>query len=113
MHPLKASPPQNPARLVISSAWIERDGIARVSGFGFLPGSLVHIWIFSDPVCLGALTVTEDGTFAGPMSLLGIPEGEHTLQVNGISFDGAERTADPEDTLHRRCSYEEPIGQTT
>lgn len=73
---------------------LERDGSARVSGFGFLPGSLVHVWIFSDPVYLGALTVAEDGTFAGPMSLLGIPVGEHTLQVNGISFDGAERTAD-------------------
>ena len=73
---------------------LELDGIARVSGFGFLPGSLVHVWIFSDPVYLGALTVAEDGTFAGPMLLAGIPEGEHTLQVNGISFDGAERTAD-------------------
>jgi hypothetical protein len=73
---------------------LDLGGIAQVSGFGFLPGSLVHVWIFSDPAYLGALTVAPDGTFAGPMLLVGIPAGEHTLQVNGISFDGAERTAD-------------------
>jgi uncharacterized repeat protein (TIGR02059 family) len=73
---------------------LELDGKAKVSGFGFLPGTLVHVWIFSDPVYLGALLVAEDGTFDGDLQLLGVPAGEHTLQVNGISFDGAERTAD-------------------
>jgi hypothetical protein len=73
---------------------LELDGAARVSGFGFLPGSLVHVWIFSDPVYLGALTVAADGTFEGDLALLGVPVGEHTLQVNGISFDGVDRTAD-------------------
>jgi hypothetical protein len=73
---------------------LELDGSARVSGFGFLPGSLVHVWIFSEPRYLGALTVAADGTFEGDLALLGVPVGEHTLQVNGISFDGVDRTAD-------------------
>jgi hypothetical protein len=73
---------------------LELDGKARVAGFGFLPGSLVHVWIFSEPVYLGALAVAGDGTFDGDVQLNGVPVGQHTLQVNGISFDGVDRTAD-------------------
>jgi hypothetical protein len=73
---------------------LQLDGKARVSGFGFLPGSVVHVWMFSEPVYLGALTVTGGGTFDGDVLLNGVPVGEHTLQVNGISFDGVDRTAD-------------------
>jgi len=72
---------------------LELDGKAIVSGFGFLPGSLVHVWIFSEPVYLGALTVAADGTFTGSLNVSGVSVGEHTLQVNGISFDDQGRTA--------------------
>ena len=72
---------------------LQVDGAAQVSGFGFMPGSQVHVWIFSEPVYLGALTVGTDGTFSGLMKLVDVEVGEHTLQVNGISFDGKERTA--------------------
>jgi LPXTG-motif cell wall-anchored protein len=72
---------------------LDADGAAQVTGFGFQPGTLVHAWLFSTPTYLGALTVTADGTFAGTLDLNGIDVGEHTLQVNGIATDGAERTA--------------------
>lgn len=72
---------------------LEVDGAANVGGFGFLPGTLVHIWLFSDPIYLGSLLVAADGTYSGPVDLIGVAVGQHTLQVNGISFDGKERTA--------------------
>jgi hypothetical protein len=73
---------------------LEKDGRGNVSGFGFKPDTKVHVWIFSQPRYLGALTVRADGTFNGDLSLKGIPSGQHTLQVNGFSFDNQGRTAD-------------------
>lgn len=72
---------------------LEQDGLARVQGEGFLPGTPVYVWLYSDPTFLGELTVQADGTFVGSMPLEGVEVGEHTLQVNGTSFDGKERTA--------------------
>lgn len=72
---------------------LEVDGAANVNGFGFKPGTLVHIWLFSDPIYLGSLLVAEDGTFTGSVDLLDVEFGEHTLQVNGISYDDKDRTA--------------------
>jgi hypothetical protein len=71
---------------------LETGGTAVVSGFGFLPGSLVHVWLFSEPRYLGATTVAADGTFRDTFGLDGVALGEHTLQVNGTSFDGQSRT---------------------
>jgi hypothetical protein len=73
---------------------LDERGSADVSGFGFQPGSLVHVWLFSDPVYLGSVTVDDKGTFAGSFLLQGVEPGVHTLQVNGTSFDGVARTAD-------------------
>ena len=72
---------------------LEQDGLARVQGEGFLPGTPVYVWLYSDPTFLGELTVQADGTFVGSMPLEGVEVGEHTLQVNGTSFDGKDRTA--------------------
>jgi len=72
---------------------LDRSGAARVSGFGFLPGSLVHVWIFSEPRYLGALLVAADGTYDGSFALDDIEVGGHTLQANGFSFDNAPRSA--------------------
>jgi hypothetical protein len=72
---------------------LEEDGSARTEGLGFLPGSKVDIWMFSEPRYLGQLTVAADGTFLGSVELAGIAVGEHTLQVNGLSMSGAQRSA--------------------
>ena len=72
---------------------LETDGAARVSGEGFLPGTPVYVWLFSEPTFLGEFTVAADGTFVGRVPLTGIAAGTHTLQVNGTSFDGVMRSA--------------------
>jgi uncharacterized repeat protein (TIGR02543 family)/LPXTG-motif cell wall-anchored protein len=72
---------------------LRRDGNALVDGFGFMPGTLVHLWMFSEPTYLGSLPVADDGTFRGSVYLAGIEPGQHTLQVNGTSFDGNDRSA--------------------
>jgi LPXTG-motif cell wall-anchored protein len=72
---------------------LETDGAARVSGEGFLPGTPVYVWLFSEPTFLGEFTVAADGTFVGRVPLNGIAAGLHTLQVNGTSFDGVMRSA--------------------
>jgi hypothetical protein len=72
---------------------LESDGAARVSGEGFLPGTPVYVWLFSDPRFLGEFTVRADGTFEGRVPLTGVEVGTHTLQVNGTSFDGVMRSA--------------------
>jgi len=72
---------------------LEENGSARVEGDGFKPGTPVYAWLFSDPTFLGELTVQADGSFAGSVSIAGIPNGDHTLQVNGTSADGKVRTA--------------------
>jgi LPXTG-motif cell wall-anchored protein len=72
---------------------LEEGGLAKVAGEGFLPGTPVYVWLFSEPRFLGELTVQADGTFSGGMSLGDVEAGEHTLQVNGTSFDGVPRTA--------------------
>lgn len=72
---------------------LEENGLANVEGEGFLPGTPVYVWLFSDPQLLGELTVQADGRFAGSVSLANVETGTHTLQVNGTSFDGKARTA--------------------
>jgi hypothetical protein len=72
---------------------LEQEGLAEVGGFGFQAGSPVYVWLFSDPKFLGELTVNPDGTFTGFVPLGDIAPGEHTMQVNGTSFDGLPRSA--------------------
>jgi hypothetical protein len=72
---------------------LEKDGLANTSGLGFLPGSRVDVWLFSEPRYLGQFTVAADGTFAGPVPFSGVEVGEHTLQVNGLSMTGVQRSA--------------------
>ena len=72
---------------------LETNGAARVAGEGFLPGTPVYVWLFSEPRFLGELTVGADGTFTGVVPLGDIAVGEHTLQANGTSFDGVARSA--------------------
>jgi large repetitive protein len=72
---------------------LEEGGGVRVSGIGFLPGSVAYVWLFSEPRLLGTVVVNADGTFVGTLPLGDLASGEHTLQVNGISAAGAPRSA--------------------
>jgi hypothetical protein len=72
---------------------LEENGQANTRGVGFEPGSQVDVWLFSEPRYLGALTVNADGTFEGNVDLGDINPGEHTLQVNGTSQTGSQRSA--------------------
>jgi hypothetical protein len=72
---------------------LEQDGAARTDGVGFEPGSKVDVWLFSEPRYLGQLTVSADGTFSGTLPLGDIEVGAHTLQVNGLSAQGVQRSA--------------------
>jgi hypothetical protein len=72
---------------------LEQEGLANVTGVGFEPGSSVYVWLFSEPRFLGELTVNADGTFAGSVALGDVEIGEHTLQVNGVSQQGSQRSA--------------------
>jgi len=67
-------------------------GGANIASLGFKPGTPVYVWLFSEPTSLGQLTVAEDGTSSGQVSLANIPVGEHTLQVNGTSLDDGVRS---------------------
>jgi len=72
---------------------VNNDGKIQTSGTGFSPGSLAHMWLFSDPVFIGTLTVDADGNFSGEMDVpQGIPLGDHTVQVNCETADGTTRS---------------------
>jgi uncharacterized repeat protein (TIGR02543 family) len=71
----------------------EQGGFATVSGFGFQPGTLVSVWIFSEPRLLGEFLVNADGTFEGVVQLGDLAPGEHTVQVNGTGANALIRTA--------------------
>lgn len=72
---------------------IDATGKVKVSGEGFVPGSIVDVWLFSTPYLLGQVTVEADGTFAATLPMpADVEAGEHTVQLNGISADGSARS---------------------
>ncbi|WP_177195003.1 fibronectin type III domain-containing protein [Parapedobacter indicus] len=65
-----------------------------VSGRGFEPGTVITVYVFSDPQVLGHIDVRPDGSFEGSLLLPNNLEiGKHTIQANGIvAGDGGERS---------------------
>jgi len=59
------------------------------------PGSRADVWMFSDAMLLGVVTVAEDGTFRLDVAVdpRFIGTGAHTLQVQGLGTDGYVRSA--------------------
>ncbi len=64
-----------------------------VSGGGFLPGSHVGIYLFSEPALVGTSEAGDDGTFS---QSVGLPEGTsvgpHSIVVLGVAPNGELRT---------------------
>lgn len=72
-----------------------RDEAAQVSGVGFMAGTRADVWLFSEPVLLGTVTIDENGEFSGEVGIDPdlIPTGEHTLQLQGVGQDGYVKAA--------------------
>ena len=63
----------------------------RVNGYGFEPGTVVTLYIFSTSQLLGHIPVQTDGTFNGTLPIPADLElGYHTLQANGVVRDTKE-----------------------
>ena len=73
---------------------LEQGSSFALAGDGFEPGSVVEVWLFSEPQLLALARVAADGTLTGEVPLDGwssggpIPPGRHTLQVSGVGADG-------------------------
>ena len=74
---------------------LNQSAVATAEGTGFLPGTLATVWLFSDPTLVDTVSVNEDGSFTSEFLVDGrlIAPGEHTLQVQGVGFDGYIKAA--------------------
>jgi hypothetical protein len=72
---------------------LNRDRFVQFSGSGFAPGSIVKVWLFSDPTEVSEVIADASGNFVGEAQLPeGIPVGQHTVQLNGLTEDGQLRS---------------------
>jgi hypothetical protein len=72
---------------------LNSDRLVQFQGTGFAPGSIIKVWLFSDPASLAYVTADENGSFTGSAQLpADIPDGEHTVQLNGLSANGQIRS---------------------
>jgi uncharacterized repeat protein (TIGR01451 family) len=93
---------------------LKPDGFVRVEGSGFQPGSLAAVWIFSDPILLGHLDVTDETTFDGNLPLPpGLELGPHTIQVVGRDQQGARRAANLGVILEADAEFPSAPGSVT
>jgi hypothetical protein len=69
---------------------LDRLSVGTATGVGFLPETLVTVWMFSEPVRLATVSVDGDGGFTLEflVNTTTIAPGEHTLQVQGVGQDG-------------------------
>lgn len=63
-----------------------------VSGSHFLPDSTAEVWLHSDPVLLGTVTVSQANTFREAFAVPRGVSGEHTIVVTGRGLDGQPHT---------------------
>jgi hypothetical protein len=67
---------------------------ASTSGTGFKPNSSVKVYVFSDPIYLGALQTDATGKFIGKLPVpANLNMGNHTIQVSGFTPGNVVRTA--------------------
>jgi len=72
---------------------LNADRFVQFSGNGFAPGSIVKVWLFSEPNELSEVLADENGNFIGKALIPeSVPTGEHTIQLNGLTQDGQLRS---------------------
>jgi hypothetical protein len=72
---------------------LNSDRYVSFSGTGYAPGSSVKVWMFSDPTSVTQVTADASGDFKGLAQIpADLPDGEHTLQLNGVNKDGQIRS---------------------
>lgn len=72
---------------------LNSDRFVQFQGTGFAPGSIIKVWLFSDPTSISDVIADASGNFSGSAQLPdNIPNGEHTVQLNGLSEDGQIRS---------------------
>jgi len=72
---------------------LNSDRFVQFQGTGFAPGSIIKVWLFSDPSSIADVVADSNGNFTGSAQLpADIPDGEHTVQLNGLSKDGQVRS---------------------
>jgi LPXTG-motif cell wall-anchored protein len=71
----------------LSVSDVGNDGSGRsfvVAGSGFLPGEVIHVVLYSDPIDLGDITVGPDGSFSVTMWVpADVPAGSHHVVAYG------------------------------
>lgn len=84
----------NPLPLTANDAvLLEPDSFARLRGDGFAPGSTVDVWLHSQPLHLGRLSVEASGAFDARVAIPADVElGEHRIEVTGTTADGRQAT---------------------
>lgn len=72
---------------------LNSERLVQFQGTGFAPGSIIKVWLFSDPTSIAEVVADEAGNFSGSAQLsANIPDGEHTVQLNGLSTNGQIRS---------------------
>lgn len=78
-----------------ASSNITQGGSVQISlpPLSLLPDSLIQLFLHSDPINLGTMTVNADGSLSGTVNLpSSIPLGNHTLVLEGYSYSGEPLT---------------------
>ena len=72
---------------------VDRGHQVSVSMTGFAAKTRTDVWLFSDPVLIGQVTTDEHGAVEALLPVpASLPTGQHALQVNGVTADGAQRS---------------------
>ena len=72
---------------------LNSDRFVQFQGTGFAPGSIIKVWLFSDPSSLADVVADSNGNFTGSAQLpTDIENGNHTVQLNGLSQEGQVRS---------------------
>lgn len=84
-------------------------------GDGFAPNTDLRVRLYSDPVDLGQVTTDENGRLETTLPVPAtVPDGEHRLEIAGVSADGVDQIATTPVVITRQTLIEAPpTGPTT